>query len=209
MWLNLVQFTPPWTWHPLLVLREKVAVNSRAPALPYPFLSPFFLEGLGVFHPVFGHHTGISQTFGGAGPTESDGDHRRGPRVSTAVSSRAARPSCRGRAWAGSVRVRRTGPRVTRTRPFPSGWLHIRPARCWALTSPYHSRSRCVSFWKVLRSGPPPGLLRLLDGLDPRAPGEDVFDQYLGFFLLLDLEFYTKVIMGIFQRLMKNKEVSF
>lgn len=39
------------------------------------------------------------------------------------------------------------------------------------------------------------------------GPGEDVFDQYVGFFLLLDLEFYTKVIMGVFQILMKNKEL--
>lgn len=47
----------------------------------------------------------------------------------------------------------------------------------------------------------------IAEPLGVRGPGEDVFDQYLGFFLLLDLEFYTKVIMGIFQRLMKNKEL--
>lgn len=36
------------------------------------------------------------------------------------------------------------------------------------------------------------------------------FNQYLGFFfLILDLAFYTEVIMNFFQLLMKKKEVSF
>lgn len=127
----------------------------------------------------------------------------RGQRPRCAIVLQGARVS-----WLGATRSDRS-PRDLNARPFRSGWLHIRPARFWALTPSGRSRLRCVIFLKssVEREVARPSAIA--EPLGVRGPGEDVFDQYLGFFLLLDLEFYTKVIMGIFQRLMKNKEVSF
>ncbi|ERE70916.1 spermatogeneis-associated protein 5 1-like protein [Cricetulus griseus] len=69
------------------------------------------------------------------------------------------------------------------------------------------SRPRCVSFLESSEERARAGPSVSVGWLGARTRGKDVFDQYLGFFLLLDLKFYTKVIMGIFQRLMKNKEL--
>lgn len=64
-----------------------------------------------------------------------------------------------------------------------SGWRLIRPARCWALTSPDHGHPRCVSFLES--SAAERALARPSASVGrhgARAPREDVFDQYLGFF---------------------------